>query len=234
VFAKASDRGYLVVRAISVDNPSNFCSCTFDLINGVVVAASNSGLATFAKGLIKNVGNGWYKCSVVGVPDTSGAHIAMAISAPLTSTGSTTYVGVPGQGIYVWGAQIESSNVPTSYIGTTSAPVTVTDYALDSSNGNVTFAVAPPTGAALTWSGTWNWATTPAPQSFGTGNGSTTAFTLSQPPGAAKPITTPMYMEYRIGAAIKLSAQFLNIINNPSIGIMPTCAGVKYAVVQES
>jgi hypothetical protein len=94
--------------------------------------------------------------------------------------------------------------------------------------------VAPSNGAALTWQGTWNWATWTAPSQFGTGNGSTTIFTLTAPPGAVKPITNAFYMEYRIGANMGLSPQFVNILNNPSYGIMPTCAGVKYAVIQES
>ncbi len=46
-------------------------------------------------------------------------------------------------------------------------------------------------------------------------------------------VTKNMYMEYRVGPEMNLSAQFINILNNQEYGIMPTCAGVGYAVVQE-
>lgn len=50
--------------------------------------------------------------------------------------------------------------------------------------------------------------------------------------GAA--IAQPMYMEYRIGAGLPLSAQFVTILNTHEYGIMPTVGGVKYAVIQET
>jgi hypothetical protein len=53
-------------------------------------------------------------------------------------------------------------------------------------------------------------------------------------PFAVAPVARTMYMEYRIGANMGLSAQFLNIMNTPQYGIMPKCAGIAYAVVQES
>jgi hypothetical protein len=47
------------------------------------------------------------------------------------------------------------------------------------------------------------------------------------------PITNPMYMEYRIGANVPVSGQFINTLNTPKYGILPTCAGVQYSVIQE-
>lgn len=121
-----------------------------------------------------------------------------------------------------------------AYIPTTSAAVTVTDYSINTTTANVTFSTAPVAGAVLTYSGTYQGVTTPTPQQFGTGNGTQTSFALSLPPGAPAPITTPYYMEYRVGANMGLSAQFINLLNNASYGIMPQCAGIRYAVVQES
>jgi len=48
------------------------------------------------------------------------------------------------------------------------------------------------------------------------------------------PVTTPFYMEYRIGLNFSVSSQFINILNSPQYGIVPTCAGSKYLVVQET
>jgi hypothetical protein len=136
--------------------------------------------------------------------------------------------------ILMWGAMHVQGAVTGAYIPTTSAAVTVTDYSINTTTANVTFSTAPVTGAVLTYSGTYQGVTTPTPQQFGTGNGSMTSFMLSLPPGAPAPISTPYYMEYRIGANMGLSAQFVNLLNNASYGIMPTCAGIRYAVVQES
>ena len=47
------------------------------------------------------------------------------------------------------------------------------------------------------------------------------------------PVTNPMTMEYRIGANMPLSAQFIITINLPQYGLVPNCSGVKYTVIQE-
>lgn len=47
------------------------------------------------------------------------------------------------------------------------------------------------------------------------------------------PVTTDLHMEYRIGANLNLSAQFINILNDPKYGILPSCAGTSYTVIQE-
>jgi hypothetical protein len=136
--------------------------------------------------------------------------------------------------ILVWGAMHVPGLYTGAYIPTAGTAVTVTDYSINMATAVVTFSSPPISGAILTYSGTYQGVTTPAAQQFGTGNGTTTAFTLTLPPGAPAPITTPYYMEYRVGANMGLSSQFLNLLNAPSNGIMPTCAGIRYAVVQES
>jgi hypothetical protein len=74
-----------------------------------------------------------------------------------SSTYNAAYWGVElatsGDQVDVAFGQVEPGSVPTSYIPTTATAVTVTDYAL--SGNTVTLAVAPLTGAALTWSGSF-------------------------------------------------------------------------------
>lgn len=120
----------------------------------------------------------------------------------------------------------------TSTIGGVTTPVT--DYTIDRNAGVVTFATPPAVGAVLAWTGSWQWASPSSPQQFGVGNGIATVFNLTKPPGWSSPVTADNYMEYRIGAGMGLSDQFINILNNPAYGIMPQCAGIKYAVVKES
>lgn len=48
------------------------------------------------------------------------------------------------------------------------------------------------------------------------------------------PITDAFYMEYRIGANFEVSEQFINTLNLAQYGLVPTCAGSRYEVIQES
>jgi hypothetical protein len=134
---------------------------------------------------------------------------------------------------YLADSSLATQNVTGATLYANGVAIPAANYTLNPATGAVVFSTAPATGSVLTWSGGWYWATANA-QQFGTGDGTTTAFTLTKPPGAALPVTTPYYMEYRIGANMGLSAQFLNLLNTASYGIMPTCAGIRYQVVQES
>jgi len=168
---------------------------------------------------------GWYR---VQASFNNGTNVAVGtqITPDATNGTGTLNTAYP---------QLELGPVATSYIPTSGSAATVaTDYTLNTSTGAVTMTSAPATGATLTWTGTWNWVTWTTPSQFGTGDGSSVNFTLTPPPGSAAPISRSYYMEYRIGANLKLSSQFLTLLNNPAYGIMPTCAGIGYAVVQES
>jgi hypothetical protein len=104
---------------------------------------------SFASTSIVFVGNGWYRFTGVGSNNASGNTVAQpqlyVDDGPVTDTSN----------IYLWGFQIEKSATSTSYIPTTTAAVTVTDYTL-ASNGLVTLASAPVEGAAMTWTGKYS------------------------------------------------------------------------------
>jgi hypothetical protein len=42
-----------------------------------------------------------------------------------------------------------------------------------------------------------------------------------------------MHMEYHVGPNMRLSAQFINLLNTEAYGIIPSCAGVKFTVIQD-
>lgn len=124
IFASASDRRYLVIRLVSNTTTTNYCYGYFDLVAGTFIFGSSGVGVTVAATMIA-LGNGWYRCSVSGAPDTSGTGLRVFFGASLLNTNSTVYVGVPGAGIYVWGAQLEAGAFVTSYIPTpTAAAVT--------------------------------------------------------------------------------------------------------------
>ena len=79
----------------------------FDLTNGSIVS-DTTGTAK-----IENVGNGWYRCSITQAYTSGQTNVHWSFDNR-TSTGN----------LYLWGAQIEASSYPTSYIPTTSATAT--------------------------------------------------------------------------------------------------------------
>lgn len=94
----------------------------FDLSNGTIVTTAGGSTVR-----IENAGNGWYRCSVTATSDADGGNYVAAINFhPATvSTVSGTYTPAStGLGGWVWGAQVEIGDFPTSYIPTTTASAT--------------------------------------------------------------------------------------------------------------
>jgi hypothetical protein len=150
IHVQAAERRYVVLRLLASGASSNYCAAYFDLVAGTS-AVVNAGNATGAKATMTALGSGWYRVSVSGIanPNVTSQGLAAFIGAPPTYNNSTIYTGVVGQGIYAWGGQLESGDTPTSYIGTTSAAGTVTDYTV-ASNGVATFSDGVTPATALT------------------------------------------------------------------------------------
>lgn len=225
-FVKAGTATQSAIAIMDSGYATTLCSIGITWSSGVPsVAGSGSGYVAGSASVAAAGVAGWYR---VQASFNNGTNVAVGTQiTPDTTNGTGT--------ISIAYPQFELGPVATSYIPTSGSAATVaTDYTLNTSTGAVTMTSAPAAGAALTWTGTWNWGTWTTPSQFGTGNGSNVSFTLTPPPGSAAPISRSYYMEYRVGANLKLSSQFLTLLNNPAYGIMPNCAGIGYAVVQES
>ena len=99
-----------------------------------------NGTTTVPGGVAQDVGNGWWRLSVTFTTPSSGSNVLYHVFGPALSSAVGTYSGVAGYGVYVWGAQLESSTQATTYIPTTSAAVTVgPDNTFAKSNNIVTF-----------------------------------------------------------------------------------------------
>ena len=101
IFAKASERNWIKLR----ENAQTGVYAFFDLKNGIV------GQTNADDAIIEYYGNGWYKLSITDVLTSAAIDVRIAIS-----NGVDTYNGVIGNGVYVWGAQLEQGSYATSYI----------------------------------------------------------------------------------------------------------------------
>ena len=108
----------LVIGNIGFSPASPFAN--FNLTGSGSVTAGN-----YTSAFIQNYGNGWYRC---GFTTTAAGNGTAGINiCPILASGTgraTTFTGDGVNGVYAWGAQVETGSVATSYIPTTTAAVT--------------------------------------------------------------------------------------------------------------
>lgn len=164
LYLKAAERSAATFLFFATGGIASF---HINLLTGEVLTGS-TGLAG-ATCAVTVLGNGWYAVAVTATPTGSapGSYFDIRISNqwPPTSNTGASYTGDGVSGIFISAGQLEQNGRDTSYIPTTTAPVTVTDYTLDPS-GSVTLATAPVAGALLTWTGTYVYTPVDLPSTF--------------------------------------------------------------------
>jgi hypothetical protein len=116
VAVKASERNFVVLR---FNTSSDNVYAAFNLSTGQTGSTTVSGTASITSTSIQPLGDGWYRCVVVGVPSTtltSGlALIHTAVSATDPGNTSISYTGDGTSGIFLWGAQLVQGSTPGDY-----------------------------------------------------------------------------------------------------------------------
>jgi hypothetical protein len=108
VFLKAGGYGFGRLRIGGI-------GATFNLTTGAV-SSTDTGIVSS----IQSYGNGWYRCII-----SKAASIANEIvRVNILQSGSGDFAGNGTSGIYIFGSQYELGAVATSYIPTTTAPIT--------------------------------------------------------------------------------------------------------------
>jgi len=114
-YGKAAELSWATINSFDGLNRYTY----FNLSNGTI-----GGIHPGASATITDVGDGWYRCTVTM---TAAVTANGGLSVELTSGNAVvTPTLTSGNGIFVWGAQLEAGAFATSYIPTTNNPLGVT------------------------------------------------------------------------------------------------------------
>jgi len=127
VEARKGSQSFLLIKAYETGNSSNRINVWFNLSDGSVASATNSGTATLAAGRIErrtiesNNDDIWYRCTATGIPSTSGTATTGVLQVTNVDLG-TSYAGDSSAALFLWGAYDKGGN-PGAYIATTTSTV---------------------------------------------------------------------------------------------------------------
>ena len=116
IFLKAAEHSKALVVLGNFSAQSNPQNVIVDLTNGNII---NS--ADIARVSVIQVGNGWFRISSTATMNDVSGLIYAQVSLIDQSTQSGTFIGDGVSGILAWGAQMEISQKPSSYITTQSS-----------------------------------------------------------------------------------------------------------------
>lgn len=110
-----SGTGTTVYLTLGNSGLTNYASALFNLTTGTRTSTAVSGTSTHINSTITSVGNGWYRCTLTGIVDSSSTIIR------------TDYVFTNSSTIYACNMQLEVGSVATNYLNTYNLSDTTVD-----------------------------------------------------------------------------------------------------------
>jgi hypothetical protein len=112
VKAGTSNRVEISIRS-NIEGIIGIVPTVFDLAAGTIISGS---------GRIEDYGNGWYRCTNTGTSTFTGSSSVFIYL--YNSANQALYTGTASNTLFLWGAQLETGSVATSYIPTVAATAT--------------------------------------------------------------------------------------------------------------
>jgi hypothetical protein len=100
---------------------TNNVTANIDLVAGTISAAVAGGVATAASTSITSVGGGWYRVAVTATLSATATTGVIHRVLLCNALGVPSYTGDGASSLFVWGAQVETTQYATSYFPTTAA-----------------------------------------------------------------------------------------------------------------
>lgn len=119
VYLKAAERSWALVQFLN--KAGAFCYTYINLATGAL--GTNAGIAD---ALCYPMGNGWWRCFIAASAGVGATAPRIYVYVALGDT-LAGYLGTTGNGIYLYGAQLELGYAPRAYKKTTVATVAVVD-----------------------------------------------------------------------------------------------------------
>jgi hypothetical protein len=114
VYAKPNGKNFIIFRETLLDGTDN--DTWFDVSNGTVGTTNAGHTATISAST-----NGYYRCSIAFTVNATRSGFARFF---LADTDGSLTVADDGNGLYLWGAQLEQRSSLTDYTATTTQPIT--------------------------------------------------------------------------------------------------------------
>jgi hypothetical protein len=115
IYAKAGTRSWL---RLMLNTGSDSVICWFNLGTGALGSTTTEGTGSSPVGAITDVGSGWYRCALTGIPSSANSGTISAYIRMATADSEFSYQGNGVGTLHVWGAQLETGSSATAYIAT--------------------------------------------------------------------------------------------------------------------